>query len=110
MAGDARRFVLWMGLALRDDAGYARYRAAMRPILASYGGRFDCDLRVREVLAGPGTARIDRAFALSFPDRAHRERFFDDPDYQRVRAQWFEPSVEAITPLGEFEAFEPIER
>lgn len=98
-----RRFVLLLGLEIGDAEGYARYRAEMRPLLEAFGGRFDCDFRVAEVLSAPGAARIDRVFALSFPDRTARERFFADPDYRRVRARWFEPSVRATAVLGEFE-------
>lgn len=93
MAAEARRSVLWLGLEIGDEPGYARYRAAMQPICSEYGGAFHCDFAVSEVLLGP--PRIGRVFALSFPDAVQRRHFFDDPRYRAVRRAPFEPSVGA---------------
>ena len=93
MAADARRHVTWVGLEVTDGALYARYRAGMTPILSSYGGCFEHDFVVSEVLVSSGSARINRVFALSFPDGATHARFYADPRYQRVRAELFEPAV-----------------
>jgi uncharacterized protein (DUF1330 family) len=103
MAGEGPRFVLLLGLEVTDEARYARYRAEMAPILASHGGAFGSDFRVSEVLKSPGSARINRVFTLSFPDRAHRERFLADPLYRSVRAAHFEPAVASTTVLAELE-------
>ena len=101
MAADAPRHVTWVGLEVTDDALYTRYREGMTPILSSYGGRFDYDFVVSRVLASSGSARINRVFALSFPDGATRARFFADPRYRRVRAECFEPAVASRETLGE---------
>ena len=105
-AGEARRFVVLLGLEVADEEGYARYRAAMRPILAGFGGAFGCDFRVSEVLLGPAPG-INRVFTLVFPDRRRREAFFADEAYRRVRAAHFAPAVKSAAVLGEFEACAP---
>ena len=100
MAADARRQVTLFGLEVTDDAGYARYREAMAPILARHGGAFGCDFVVARVLLGP-SPRINRVFTLVFPDAGSRDRFFADEAYRAVRKQWFEPSVGTVEALGE---------
>ena len=101
MPADASGHLLVMGLEVTDRDGYARYRAGMRPILASYGGSFRYDFEVAAVLEAPGEARLNRVFAIAFPDREARRRFFDDPRYRAVRAEHFEPSVGAIATIAE---------
>jgi len=104
MAADGpRRYVLLIGLEVTDDQAYARYRAAMRPILDAYGGAFGCDLVVARVLLPADEPRLNRVFTITFPDRAARERFFADERYRAVRAEHFEPSVAHVVTLGEYE-------
>ena len=98
MDADPDGYVLLFALEVADDASYARYREAMTPILASYGGRFGVDFVVSRVLRGPG--RVNRVFTMLFPDRAAKERFFADAAYQAVRSAHFEPAVAAVHPLG----------
>ena len=100
MAGNHGRQLAVFGLEVKDDAGYARYREAMTPILASYGGEFGCDFVVARVLLGP-SLRINRVFTLSFPDADTRERFFADETYRAVRKRWFEPSVGVVEVLAD---------
>jgi hypothetical protein len=59
---------------------------------------------VSEVLRSSAGARINRVFAMSFPERADAERFFGDPRYHEIRALLFEPAVASITQLAEFTA------
>lgn len=103
MAAEAPRYVVWAGLEVTDEALYARYRARMTPVLERYGGRFDHDFAVSRVLATSGSARINRVFALSFPDGAAHARFFADPAYLRVRATCFDPAVASRDTLGVFD-------
>ncbi len=106
MAADQpRRYVLLIGLEVTDDAAYARYRAAMRPILEEHGGAFGCDLAVARVLLPENEPRLNRVFTISFPDRAARERFFADQRYRAVRAEHFEPAVARTVILGEYEPY-----
>lgn len=92
MPADAERLVTLFGLEVTDDAGYARYREAMTPILTRYGGAFGCDFVVARVLRGPND-RINRVFTITFPDASTRDRFFADEEYLKVRSRWFTPSV-----------------
>ncbi len=102
-----RPFVMLVGLEVRDDEAYARYRAAMKPILHRMGGAFTCDFRVSEVLAGDVTGEVDprvnRVFALAFPDAGVRDAFFGDPEYLAVKREFFEASVGAVVVLGEYQ-------
>lgn len=100
MPADPGRLVTLYGLEVTDDAGYARYRAAMTPILTRHGGAFGCDFVVSRALLAPND-RINRVFTITFPDEATRARFFADPDYQKVRAEWFTPSVTSAAVLVE---------
>jgi uncharacterized protein (DUF1330 family) len=96
----AGRYVVLMGLEVTDDASYARYRAGMTPILQALGGSFLYDFAVAKVLKGD--ARINRVFAISYPDRATRARLYEDERYRAVRKQFFEPAVASTTLLAEF--------
>lgn len=95
------RVVTWRGLEVRDEAEYARYRAAMAPILASYGGRFDHDFAIARVHASRASDGINRVFAISFPDAEQRARFYADPAYVRVRAAHYEQAVAAAHLLAQ---------
>jgi uncharacterized protein (DUF1330 family) len=88
------------GLEVTDEAGYARYRQEMTPILQRHGGAFGCDFVVARVLLAP-SSRINRVFTIMFPDLERRERFFADEEYRAVRARWFAPSVGAVEVLHE---------
>lgn len=100
MAADRPRHVTWMGLEVTDAALYECYRAAIAPLLEEHGGRFDHDFSVARVLRSDAGPRINRVFALSFPDRAARAGFFEDERYRRVRAEYFEPAVAARAELA----------
>jgi uncharacterized protein (DUF1330 family) len=100
MAVDASRHVTWMGLEVTDAERYARYRAAMKPVLETFGGRFDHDFAVARVLTSSASPRINRVFALSFPDAASRARFFRDPRYLGIRAEHFVPAVASSEELS----------
>jgi uncharacterized protein (DUF1330 family) len=96
----AERVVTWLGLEVRDRERYARYREGMTPILERYGGRFDHDFVVAQVLRSTGSPRINRVFAISFPGVEARARFYADASYRLVRAEHFEPAVVSIDELG----------
>ena len=100
MAAETGRYVMLVALEVTDAPGYARYRAAMTPILESYGGSFEHDFVVAEVLRGAGE-RINRVFTISFPDRRAKERFFADDGYLAVRAAHFEPAVAGVEVVQE---------
>ena len=103
-----RPFVMLVGLEVKDDEAYARYRAAMKPILHRMGGAFTCDFRVSEVLAGDVTGEVDprvnRTFALAFPDESARDAFFGDDAYLAAKGEWFEASVGVVVVVGEYQS------
>jgi len=106
MAAEGRRHVILVGLEVTDEATYARYRAEMGPILASYGGSFGIDLAVARVLHG-GHERLNRVFTIVFPDPPTRARFFADTSYRAVRTAFFEPSVARTVIIGEYDEAGP---
>jgi hypothetical protein len=81
----------------------------MRPILTAFGGEFRYDFVVSETLAAPADAApgraINRVFAIRFPDRPTRERFFADPSYLEVRSRHFDRSVASRVVIAEFAEF-----
>lgn len=95
-------FCVVFGIEVRDRDRYARYRSQMRPILEQHGGIFAWDFHVSR--AERGEHWINRLFAIRFPDRAARERFFSDGRYRAVRREFFELSVGRVAALAEFDA------
>ncbi len=89
-----------MALNVVDADLYAKYRAAMTPLLEAHGGSFGIDLWVAEVLRAPGPKPFNRLFTIVFPSEERREAFFSNPEYRAVRKAFFEPSVSAATELG----------
>ena len=92
-----------MAMHITDAEQYARYREQMLPILAEYGGRFDYDFRVSEVLKKCCDVEINRVFMIVFPSKQHSLEFFTDPRYKDVRKKYFENSVGSVTQIAEFE-------
>jgi len=62
-----------VGLQVTDEAGYARYRQGMLPILEEYGGSFRDDFRIAEHLRSEASHPINRLFLIAFPDREQRD-------------------------------------
>ncbi len=92
-----------VGLDVLDDDIYADYRAAMKPILTSYGGNFGFDFVVSEVLLSQVGAPINRVFTIYFPDKVTAERFFSDGEYLQVKAQYFDSSVAHTTIISSYQ-------
>lgn len=91
-----------MALHVIDAELYAKYRAAMTPLLEAHGGSFGLDLWVGEVLRAPPEMKpFNRMFSIIFPSLERREAFFSNPEYLAVRKALFEPSVAATTNLGQ---------
>jgi uncharacterized protein (DUF1330 family) len=102
MAG-SRSYVRLFGLQVDDAELYRSYRAGMAPILERHGGRFGYDFVVADVLKSESDQPINRVFTLVFPTRAASQRMFADADYLRVRGEYFDAAVSAITTLAEFD-------
>lgn len=93
--------VTW-GLHVTDEVTYADYRAGMKPILATFGGKFVLDLRVSDVLLAPGDAKFNRLFTIRFPSPETMEAFFRDPDYRAVRKELFDRSATNVSEIARY--------
>jgi uncharacterized protein (DUF1330 family) len=102
-----QRHVLIYGLNVIDDEQYARYRAAMAPLLREHGGAFGYDFVVGAVLRSETSEPINRVFSMLFRDQASATRFFADPAYLEVRAQLFTSAVTAVTKIAGFDELLP---
>lgn len=94
-------FVMIVGLLVTDHEKYAEYRADIAPLLAAAGGRFQYDFEVGLNLKNEARHEINRLFALQFPSRANRDRFFADQQYIDIRTRLFVPAVEGMTIIAE---------
>ena len=90
-----------MALNVVDADLYAKYRAAMSPLLEAHGGSFGLDLWVAEVLRAPVPNSFNRLFTIIFPSPERREAFFSNPEYLALRKAFFEPSVSETSNLGQ---------
>lgn len=93
-----------VGLNVVDQQGYQAYRDAMTPLMESYGGRFDYDFTVSEVLKSKTPEHINRLFSLSFESAHAMQDFFADPAYLAVREKHFNSSVDGVTRIAELPA------
>lgn len=91
-----------VALDVIDQELYAAYRAHMQPSLQRYGGRFEYDLAIAQVLKQPGKTPFNRLFTLIFPSKQAKERCFADPSYLEVRRRFFDPAVAGLLNLGEY--------
>jgi len=92
-----------VGLQVSNSDIYAQYRAAMKPILKSYGGGFGFDFVVSEVLLAEVDAPINRVFTINFPNQTAADEFFSDNDYLKVKARYFDKSVSHTTIISSYE-------
>ncbi len=91
-----------VGVNVVDPDGYARYRAAMTPLLEANGGRFVVDVQVATVLRAPEATPFNRMFTIRFETQAQLDRFFELESYRAIRKQHFERSVSATVRLGRY--------
>ncbi|MDC5707657.1 DUF1330 domain-containing protein [Vibrio europaeus] len=92
-----------VGLEVSNSEIYSEYRAAMKPILKSFGGGFGFDFVVSEVLLSEVDERINRVFTIQFPNQKVAEAFFSDSEYLKVKAQYFDASVSQTTIISSYE-------
>ncbi len=92
-----------VALHVSDADVYQEYRDGMMPILALYGGRFRYDFHVSDTGFNESGHPINRVFLLAFPDQETSDRFFSDTDYKKVRATFFDASVEHTTVIAEIQ-------
>ncbi len=96
-------YEILVGLNVIDDTMYEQYRAAMKPILASYEGSFGYDFVVSEVLITQDNPDINRVFTITFSDESKLDGFFSDPEYVKVKERYFESSVKSGTIISRYE-------
>lgn len=96
-------YEILVGMHVTDDGLYARYRAGMTPILAEHGGGFRYDFVVAQALKSEAPHPINRLFAIYFRDKKAKEAFYADPRYQKVKQEFWVPSVAGRTILAEYE-------
>lgn len=92
-----------VGLTVTDDARYQQYREAMAPLLAAHGGGFRYDFTIQSVLKSASEHPINRVFAIYSGSKAQMEAFFAHPDYQAVKARFFQRAVAGTTIFGAYE-------
>ena len=92
-----------VGLTVTDDDGYTKYRNAMAPLLAAHGGGFRYDFTIDKVLQSASEHPINRVFAIYFGSKAQMAAFFANPDYQAIKAKYFQPAVAGTTIFGSYE-------
>jgi len=96
-------YEMMVGLTVTDDALYQQYREAMAPLLAAHGGGFRYDFTIGKVLKSASEHPINRVFAIHFGSKAQMDAFFAHPDYQAIKARFFQRSVAGTTIFGGYE-------
>ena len=67
-------------MTIHDPKTYKRYTDVTPPIVKRHGGKFLT--RGDPVTTAEGEEFTERLVLIEFPDRAHAEAFYADPDYQ----------------------------
>jgi len=96
-------YEMLIGLNVLDDGKYQEYREKMMPILSSYDGGFGYDFKISEVLISETSDDINRVFTIYFPDSEAKEAFFSNPEYIKVKKQYYEGAVESTTVISSYE-------
>jgi uncharacterized protein (DUF1330 family) len=96
-------YEILVGLNVLDDFKYDDYRAAMKPILSDYEGRFGYDFKVSDVLISEGNTDINRVFTINFTSKNKMENFFSDSQYLVVKEAYFIESVGSTTIISSYE-------
>ena len=92
-----------VALDVADPDVYQEYRAAMRPLLEAAGGGFRYDFEIARTLRAEAAHPINRVFAIYFGSKAQMDTFFAHPDYQAIKARFFQRSVAGTTIFGGYE-------
>jgi uncharacterized protein (DUF1330 family) len=68
----------------------------------TYGGGFNYDFVVSNVLISQTENKINRVFTIYFPDEKTSDKFFSDPEYLEIKKTFFERAVESTTIISKF--------
>ena len=82
-------YEILVGLNVLDDDKYTDYRAAMKPVLSEYKGRFGYDFKVSDVLISEGDTDINRVFTINFASKSNMEDFFSNSTYLEIKEKYF---------------------
>ncbi|CAA0090575.1 Uncharacterised protein [BD1-7 clade bacterium] len=96
-------YEMLVGLEVQDNDVYRAYRAAMMPILETYGGSFGYDFEVSNVLKSETPENINRVFTIQFPSEEIMSGFFINSEYLLVKDKYFESSVHSTTIIASYE-------
>ena len=69
---------------VRDAEAYEDYKRGVAPLIARHGGEYLVRGGDFEVMEGDWTPT--RLVLFRFPDRASVQSFYDDPEYQELKA------------------------
>lgn len=91
-----------VALQVKNPEMYKEYRAAMAPLLESYGGGFRYDFWIKETLKSESPSPINRVFAIYARDKEAMDAFFANEEYKKIKAKYFVDSVEAVTEIAAY--------
>lgn len=91
-----------VGLNIINDEVYSNYRKEMKPLLEAHQGGFRYDFKVSEVLKNEDGNPINRVFFIYFGSEDLMDQFFANPEYLKIKSQFFEESVQATTILSSY--------
>ena len=97
------KYEMMVALDILDDDLYARYRAAMGPILQAHGGGFRYDFKVSETLKNHEGRVINRVFAIYCESKDRMDAFFSNEDYLVAKEEFFVKSVGDMTIISAYE-------
>ncbi|OCQ23032.1 DUF1330 domain-containing protein [Pseudoalteromonas luteoviolacea] len=95
-----------VGLFVKSEALYLKYREAMTPILRGVGGDFGYDFVVGKVLKKETNNDINRVFTIRFPNKEAMDTFFSDEEYIAIKEKYYKPAVEFTTIIRSYEITE----
>lgn len=96
-------YEILVGLQVVNGEMYKKYRSAIESILNSYGGGFDFDCVISEVLLSQFEMPINRLFIIKFPSQVAASEFFYDSEYLQVKKRYFEGAVLSTTIISRYE-------
>lgn len=86
---------------VRDSEGFERYRQAVTPVIAKFGGRYL--VRGGEVRNVEGDLGISRLVVLEFPTLEDAERFYRSPDYAPILQMRLDSAVSSLALVAGYE-------
>ena len=96
-------YEILVGLNVSDELMYENYRAAMKPILSEYEGRFCYDFKVSDTLISEQDGEINRVFIINFSCQNKMQSFFANPEYLIIKEKYFVASVDNMTIISSYE-------